>query len=160
LAIRWNNGFGEILIWRNHSKVTRVITDILYKNILVRLKLGDFVTIRQFTKFSSSPIFVLIRYNFQIAQITERLHAIWDYMKKVKSSISMVPPIHYFPLNIFTLGSLSKGQRGQNVAIFIRILCVCVEVHMLCILIFWWQTSCNSRKLDQTPLICSTSPSS
>ena len=26
-----------------------------------------------------------------MAQITKSLHAIWDYMKKAKSSISMVP---------------------------------------------------------------------
>jgi len=28
--------------------------------------------------------------NCQMAQITKWLHAIWDYMKKVKSNISMV----------------------------------------------------------------------
>ena len=35
-----------------------------------------------------------LKYNFQMAQAMQWLHAILNYMKKVKLSISMVPPIH------------------------------------------------------------------
>jgi len=40
-----------------------------------------------------------------MAQIMQWLHAVWNYMKKVKLSISMVPPT--YPSH---KGLLSKGQ--------------------------------------------------
>ena len=52
-------------------KVTRVTSETIdsilsmvkwYRKILTRFKIGSLVKIHQFTKFSSLPIFVLIRY--------------------------------------------------------------------------------------------------
>jgi len=78
LAICWNNGFGEILVWRNHSKATRVKLICYRKYILARFKLGDCMTIRQFAKFSSLPIFVLIRYASIILSIIGKFSNIID----------------------------------------------------------------------------------
>ena len=36
----------------------------------------------------------LLKYNYRMAKAAKRLNAILDYMKKVKSSISMLPPTH------------------------------------------------------------------
>ena len=41
----------------------------------------------------------LLKYNFQMAQIMQWLHASWNYMKRVKSSISTVLPTHMHPSN-------------------------------------------------------------
>ena len=48
--------------WRVTSKV---LSQMSTENI-GEIKIGDFILIRQFTKFSSSPIFFLIRYTYMI----------------------------------------------------------------------------------------------
>ena len=95
----------------------------------------------------------LLKYNFQMAQIMQWLHAIWNYMKKVKSSISMVPPTH--PI----YGLLSKSQ---SVTMW-----MCIKgIFYTCACCFWYTshlyrpTNCRCLKLGQTSLICLTSPSS
>ena len=46
--------------------------------ILARLKIGDFILIRQFAKFNSSPIFFLIRYFFSVRE--RYTHALPKYL--------------------------------------------------------------------------------
>ena len=65
----------------------------------------------------------LLKYDCQMAQIMQWLHAIWDYMKKVKSSISMVPPT--LPI---TNGSLIHRLKVWSVVGIHRVfICACAK---------------------------------
>ena len=68
----------------------------------------------------------LLKYNCQVVQITKWLHAIWDYMKKVKSSISMVPPTRAQP-NGFANSKVGGVKTWWP---FIEWFCACELWHM------------------------------
>ena len=54
-------------------------------------------------------------YNFQMAQIMQWLHAIWNYMKKVKSHISMVfGLVSQIPQLLVVRKKIFHGTRGTN----------------------------------------------
>ena len=112
--------------------------------------------------FQMAKIRKWLQYDFQMAKIRKWLHAIWDYMKKVKSSISMVPPTHshaiWLTYTWLTIKRPKVWMHGHFYKDFVRIL-VHALTHVLRILCILQLTSCKSKKLDQTPLICLTSPS-
>ena len=75
----------------------------------------------------------LLKYNFQMAQIMKWLPAIWDYMKKVKLSISMVPPTHTQSLYHWLAIKRPKRQRWDSLYSFS---CACPKAHMHVSLLF------------------------
>ena len=75
----------------------------------------------------------LLKYNFQMAEIMKWLLAIWDYMKKVKSSISMVPPTHTQSLYHWLAIKRPKRQRWDSLYSFS---CSCPKAHVHVSLLF------------------------
>ena len=76
----------QLLVRPHHCSCIWLITEMLLLTQLHKLFILGYKQHHWYVGLS------LLKYKFQLAQITQWLHAIWNYMKMVKLSLSMVPP--------------------------------------------------------------------